>query len=81
MVDSSFEFGADTNVTMLMPHMHLRGKDFVFRAVYPDGREAGSAQSAALRFQLAVDLSARKRFHHAEGFENRMRRALRQFSE
>lgn len=36
-VRSSFEFGADTKVSMLMPHMHLRGKDFTFTAVYPTG--------------------------------------------
>ncbi len=36
-VRSSFEFGADTKVTMLAPHMHLRGKDFQFTAVYPTG--------------------------------------------
>ena len=36
-VDASFEFGADTHVSRLMPHMHLRGKDFLFRAVYPTG--------------------------------------------
>jgi hypothetical protein len=38
-VDSAFEFGADTQVTRLMPHMHLRGKDFLFRAVYPTGEK------------------------------------------
>ena len=36
-VDSSFEFGAETHVFGLMPHMHLRGKDFQFEAVYPTG--------------------------------------------
>lgn len=36
-VDSSFEFGADTKVVMLAPHMHLRGKDFLYKAVYPTG--------------------------------------------
>jgi hypothetical protein len=36
-VKSTFEFGADTHVTMLTPHMHLRGKDFLFTAVYPTG--------------------------------------------
>jgi hypothetical protein len=36
-VRSAFEFGADTHVFQLMPHMHLRGKDFLFRAVYPNG--------------------------------------------
>ncbi len=38
-VDSSFEFGADTHISGLMPHMHLRGKDFLFRAVYPTGEQ------------------------------------------
>jgi hypothetical protein len=38
-VDSSFEFGAETHVFGLMPHMHLRGKDFLFRAVYPTGEQ------------------------------------------
>lgn len=38
-VDSSFEFGAETHVTQMMPHMHLRGKDFLFRAVYPTGEK------------------------------------------
>ena len=36
-VKSSFEFGAETRVTALIPHMHLRGKDFVFKATYPTG--------------------------------------------
>lgn len=27
----------DVNLVSLMPHMHLRGKDFEFRAVYPTG--------------------------------------------
>ncbi|MDE3199053.1 MAG: thiol-disulfide isomerase, partial [Acidobacteriota bacterium] len=38
-VRSSFEFGADTQVSHLMPHMHLRGKDFEYTVLYPDGRE------------------------------------------
>ena len=36
-VESSFEFGADTRIVGYMPHMHLRGKDFQYRAVYPTG--------------------------------------------
>ena len=36
-VRSSFEFGAETRVTALIPHMHLRGKDFLFKATYPTG--------------------------------------------
>ncbi len=27
----------DVNLVSLMPHMHLRGKDFLYTAVYPSG--------------------------------------------
>jgi len=36
-VDSAFEFGGDATIVSLHPHMHLRGKDFEYRAVYPTG--------------------------------------------
>jgi mono/diheme cytochrome c family protein len=29
----------DTYLTSFMPHMHVRGKDFIYTAIYPDGRE------------------------------------------
>jgi hypothetical protein len=35
--ESEFEFGTDSRIVSLMPHMHLRGKDFEFKAVYPTG--------------------------------------------
>jgi hypothetical protein len=38
-VDSEFEFGGDAKVIDFIPHMHLRGKDFEFRAVYPTGEK------------------------------------------
>ncbi|MFO0965684.1 MAG: redoxin domain-containing protein [Gemmataceae bacterium] len=38
-VESSFTFSKDGYVYGLMPHMHLRGKDFTIRAIYPDKRE------------------------------------------
>ena len=38
-VKSSFSFPDDARVLSLMPHMHVRGKDFKYTAVYPDGRE------------------------------------------
>jgi thiol-disulfide isomerase/thioredoxin len=31
-------FKKDVEITSLFPHMHLRGKDFEFQAVYPDGK-------------------------------------------
>jgi hypothetical protein len=36
-VESKITLQADTTVTALIPHMHLRGKAFEFRAVYPTG--------------------------------------------
>jgi hypothetical protein len=38
-VKSSFTFQEDAHLVSFMPHMHLRGKDFIYKAVYPDGRE------------------------------------------
>ena len=35
---SSHTFPRDSHLLSLMPHMHLRGKDFTYTAVYPDGR-------------------------------------------
>ncbi len=34
---SSFTFKEDSHIESLHPHMHLRGKDFLYRLVYPDG--------------------------------------------
>lgn len=36
-VVSSTRFSKDAELLSLMPHMHLRGKDFRFTAYYPDG--------------------------------------------
>lgn len=36
---SSWEAKEDVRLVDLMPHMHLRGKDFKFTVVYPDGRK------------------------------------------
>jgi len=37
-VESTYTFTQDSHVHSLMPHMHLRGKDFEFRITYPDGQ-------------------------------------------
>ena len=37
-VKSSTTFKEDVHLTSFMPHMHFRGNDFVYTAVYPDGR-------------------------------------------
>jgi len=36
-VKSSFTFKEDSHIDSLHPHMHMRGKDFLYRLVYPDG--------------------------------------------
>jgi hypothetical protein len=36
-VDAKFQFGGDAKIISFTPHMHLRGKDFEFRATYPTG--------------------------------------------
>jgi hypothetical protein len=38
-VKSSMTFKEDVHLTGFMPHMHFRGKDFKYTAVFPDGRE------------------------------------------
>jgi hypothetical protein len=37
-VKSTKTFDEDVVITSFMPHMHVRGKDFIYTAVYPDGR-------------------------------------------
>jgi hypothetical protein len=36
-VDSEFEMGTQVLLTSMQPHMHLRGKDFEYRVIYPTG--------------------------------------------
>lgn len=35
--DSEFEMGTEAKLVAMLPHMHLRGKDFKYRLVYPTG--------------------------------------------
>lgn len=36
-VDAEFELGHEVTLSSLLPHMHLRGKDFEYRLTYPTG--------------------------------------------
>jgi hypothetical protein len=36
-VDAEFELGHEAKLSALLPHMHLRGKDFEYRVTYPTG--------------------------------------------
>jgi thiol-disulfide isomerase/thioredoxin len=37
-MESEQEFWHDAHLLNFMPHMHLRGKDFLYEAIYPDGK-------------------------------------------
>jgi hypothetical protein len=38
-VESRFIFKEDARILNFMPHLHLRGKDFLYEVVYPDGKK------------------------------------------
>jgi peroxiredoxin len=38
-IESEHIFERDAHVLHFMPHMHLRGKDFRYEAIYPDGKK------------------------------------------
>lgn len=38
-VEATHTVARDTHIVGFMPHMHLRGKDFTYRAIYPDKKE------------------------------------------
>ncbi|MBL8177527.1 MAG: thiol-disulfide isomerase [Bryobacterales bacterium] len=56
----------DIRLTSLMPHMHVRGKDFEYKAIFPDGREEVLLKvprydfSWQLAYQLATPLNVPK---------------------
>lgn len=37
-VTACFTFGRDAEIYTMLPHMHVRGKDMKYEAIYPDGR-------------------------------------------
>ncbi|HEY1340610.1 MAG TPA: cytochrome c [Bryobacteraceae bacterium] len=58
-VKSSWTVRQDVKLRSLMPHMHLRGKDFKFTLVYPDGRSEVilNVPKYDFNWQLNYDLS------------------------
>ena len=76
-MESEHVFDEDAHLLHFMPHMHLRGKDFLYEVIYPDGKKEIAAVGAALRLQLAERLPPRRAPGHAEGHEAALRRALR----
>ena len=67
-VDADFTFGDDVKLVDLMPHMHLRGKDFEFRLVLiPMDARQNAARSSEIRLQLAALLLPRGSDQHSQG--------------
>jgi hypothetical protein len=38
-VEAEHVFREDAHLVTMVPHMHLRGKDFLYEAIYPDGKK------------------------------------------
>ena len=51
----------------LHPHMHVRGKDMTYTAIYPDGRRESAAPRAEKSLRLAAGLLPRGAEDAAEG--------------
>jgi hypothetical protein len=54
-VESEATFTADTTIWSLHPHMHLRGKDMTYTAIYPDGRQEILLRVPAFDFGWQTD--------------------------
>jgi hypothetical protein len=58
-VDSVFDLGTEVQLTGMQPHMHTRGKDFEFRAIYPNGQTETLLRvlNYSFSWQLSYDLA------------------------
>jgi len=52
---ANFTFKEDSHIDSLHPHMHVRGKDFLYRLVYPDG--SAKTLLSVPRFHFAWQLT------------------------
>jgi hypothetical protein len=78
LVESDWVVPRDTLLLAFMPHMHLRGKDFEYRAEYPDGRKEillsvphyDFAWQTSYRLARPVRLPKGTRIHCTAHFDN-----------
>jgi mono/diheme cytochrome c family protein len=61
-VKASTTLGADTTLTAMTPHMHVRGKDMTYIAHYPDGQSETllSVPKYDFNWQITYELAQRK---------------------
>jgi hypothetical protein len=78
LVESEWVFPRDTLLLSFMPHMHLRGKDFEYKVIYPDGRSDillsvpryDFAWQTSYREAQALHLPKGTRMHCTAHFDN-----------
>ncbi len=59
-VRASKTFTEDTYLYSMMPHMHVRGKDFTYTVVYPDGRSEIVLSVPKYNFDWQLDYELKK---------------------
>jgi hypothetical protein len=59
-VRSTTTFKEDAYLYSMMPHMHVRGKDFTYTAVYPDGRSEVVLYVPKYNFDWQLDYELKK---------------------
>jgi hypothetical protein len=59
-VKASTTFNEDTYLYAMMPHMHVRGKDFTYTVVYPDGRSEIVLHVPKYNFDWQLDYELKK---------------------
>ena len=75
-VVSEVTIGVDhAELVYIQPHMHLRGKDYELRAIYPTGESQDDLQGQ-MEFRLADRIRARKTAAAPEGHASGCHRAL-----
>ena len=66
-VKSSYTVKRDLDVVSWMPHMHVRGKDFKFTIVYPDGRSEVALNVPKYDFSWQLSYTPAQTIHLPEG--------------
>ena len=76
---STKKLPSDAQILAFMPHMHLRGKSFLYEAVFADGKRQTLLDVPKYDCQLANGLSGRAAAEISRGNQNSRGRPLRQF--
>jgi peroxiredoxin len=77
-VEAEFTFPEDGHILSFMPHMHLRGKDFLIEVTYPDGKTEtvlsvpryNFGWQSSYRYATAVPMPKGSKVHCIAHFDN-----------